>query len=216
MFYNTLYYYNDLLFLGFPRMKKLWEETLHSFHHSEFYEYSVTVEFADKATGSNKTKWNLENKKLYIYNSDKNNLLPLIESSENSENRSLIVIIKTNAFTKSLLAMQTSDTDVQFISHCALNQKKGTLCLNEFVEIFNFDKLFDTIADYDIDFDPSEAQLRFKDNFGKIVIVTIYSKTAKSLFVSMLADPFDSHFRTLKLEPRVNRGTVLFLDICEK
>ena len=158
---------------------------------SEFYEYSVIVEH-DQARAIKKSNWVLENSSLCIYNSDIANKLPLVESSKNSKKISPIVVLRADAITKSLLARQESDIEVDVISHCLVDQKSGKLCQNEVAEIFNFEELFNNISNYGVDFDPREAQLRFKDSFEKTVTVTIYSKTAKSLFVSMLADPFDT------------------------
>ena len=69
-------------------MKNLWEEILHTIHHTEFYKYNVSTEFTDKEHLLTKRSVIWKVTSLYIYNSEKNNTLLLIENT--SDNFSML------------------------------------------------------------------------------------------------------------------------------
>ena len=104
----------------------------------------------------------------------------------------------TDAITKSLVAICISDTEVHYKSHC---QPKGRVMKQSKRKnvIFCYEQLFETLTSEDgIDFDPSEAVLRFGKESNKKAIVTIRSKAAGGLFSTIVENPYSHFYRKLE------------------
>ena len=108
------------------------------------------------------------------------------------------IVLYTDSTTKSLVAICSSDTEVHYKSHC---QPKGAVMeqsKNENV-IFCYKQLFDALTSEDgIDFDPSEAVLRFGKESDNKAIVTIRSRAAGGLFSTIVEDPYSHFYRKLE------------------
>ena len=140
-----------------------------------------------------------------IYLAEENSPLKIevVEKCSISENTDcqtphLDIVLYTDSTTKSLVAICSSDTEVHYKSHC---QPKGTVMKqskNENV-IFCYKQLFETLTSEEgIDFDPSEAVLRFGKESDKKAIVTIRSRVAGGLFSTIVEDPYSHFYRKLE------------------
>ena len=76
---------------------------------------------------------------------------------------------------------------------------------NKDVEIFSFENLYDVlVSEESISFDPSEEMLSFGDNLGNDATVTIRSKAAGGLFVSLVKYLFSGYYQTLSFKTSVS------------
>ena len=180
---------------------KPWECVL-GFTDGREYSYWIIAKTNDKILVNNNYQIDDE---AYIFISNSGNESSPITcqvslSKYNKTNAALI--LRTNPTTKSLIAVQTGLTTVSCISHCNLAGKEMEKLKG--VEIFSFENLYDVLtSEESISFDPSEAILGFGDNPGKNLTVTIRSKAAGGLFVSLVKYPFSGHYQTLSFEKTV-------------
>ena len=140
-----------------------------------------------------------------IYLAEENSPLKIeiVEKYSSSENKDFQtphsdIMLYTDATTKSLVAICNSDTEVHYKSHC---QPKGAVMKQSKSKnvIFCYKQLFGTLTSEEaIDFDPSEAVLRFGKESDKKAIVTIRSRAAGGLFSTIVEDPYSHFYRKLE------------------
>ena len=68
---------------------------------------------------------------------------------------------------------------------------------NKQIELYNHDQLLKDLTEENIDFNPSEAKLVFKMKSGEEITVSVRSRVAGCLFVSMIQYPFSGFYDTL-------------------
>ena len=109
------------------------------------------------------------------------------------------ITIWINPKTKCLFATRNCHEKMFYKSHLKPNgaeMEKG-----KEVEIFCHEKLFDTLlSQKDIDFDPSDAVLKFGDVTKEGITLTITSRASGGLFASLIRDPFSSFYQALKFD----------------
>ena len=190
---------------------KPWEYVL-GFTDGREYSYWITAKSKDKILVNN--DYQIDDEACIFISKSGNKSSPItcqVSLSKYNETNAAL-ILRTNPTTKSLIAIQTGPTTVYCISHCNLAGKQMEKLQG--VEIFSFENLYNVLSSEEsISFDPSEAILSFGDNPGKNLTVTIRSKAAGGLFVSLVKYPFSGNYQTLSFEKSVCLGKTLKKDV---
>ena len=171
--------------------KITWKEYLGFDTESENIYWLTTKRDGKKALS--KTEYKIKNLNInatYLKNKKKAQARALGSGGESAD-----VIIRTNQH-NNLVVRLISDTCVYYKSHLKPNGER--IKLGEEVEVFCHEKIFEELLErQDIDFDPSEAKLIFGKSTKQEVTITIRSRAANALFVSLIQDPFSGLYATL-------------------
>ena len=189
-----------------------WKKVI-GFTHDREYDYWATVKRSDESRPFRKRRqYKLKERMLAMFYSAENNDVELFSdddfssppssrsSSESDDMTVADLYLYTDVKTNSLCAERVSNNAVtiQYRSHCLRKGETGQIEYEEKANLFSFNDLFkDLYSRNDIEFDPSEATLIFKNKLGKDVCITIRSKAANVLFVSLVEYPFSGHYQTL-------------------
>ena len=193
-----------LPFLDFLQIKELWEEVLGCSNESELFDYSLASKFAETTLTKNNNTHNFQNSALDFFYSVEENRVSWQEWWSNAKEHP-DATLEANPKTKSLVVTKYSNVAVHCMSHCHPAGKQ--LNLEEETEIFNFQKLFDSlISKCNFEFDPSEALLWFDNNQGQTATVKIISTIAERLFISLVTYPFDNKNKSLEYQPPSIKG----------
>ena len=163
--------------------KIIFPEKEYSF--KENLEKSLNIVIGDKNTGSKKKKIS----KIDCF----------FSSSADNNNSSDIKLCELcmKPSSKILYAVRKNSDVVQQASYKSHLNPNGEDMSQDEVELFDHNQLFQDLIEENIDFNPSEAKLVFKMKSGEDITVTVRSRVAGCLFVSMIQYPFSGFYDTL-------------------